>query len=355
MLLGTTTMRRVPARTRHTRIPRYVVGPKPKRRTELGLLVFASVITVALYIIAETAHKSKIPPHIGPFLGIVLGLSLAAHMANRWLAPQGNAVILPLAATAQRDRLRRHRPLGPRVRQIPGRLGGHRRRPVCRHTAGGAVLTGPREVPLPPALGGRPPAGRPPVLHADQRREAVDPLLELRVPAGRVLQNSPLHLLRLVLRLQQGTALHTDGADREPARARPPSAHPDSRGLGGRHGDHRVGGRHRIRRAALRALHRLTVDHHRPRRLPGVRLRPVRRRCHLRRALFQPGALQGRTVAQPMADQSQSRPHPARRHAVRLGRWRHRGNRSGTVPLPVPDSRDHQRPDLRRHRYRIGA
>ena len=75
-----------------------MVGPKPKRRTELGLLVFASVITVALYIIAETAHKSKIPPHIGPFLGIVLGLSLAAHMANRWLAPQGNAVILPLAA-----------------------------------------------------------------------------------------------------------------------------------------------------------------------------------------------------------------------------------------------------------------
>ncbi len=75
-----------------------MVGPKPKRRTELGLLVFASVITVALYVIAETANKSKIPPHIGPFLGIVLGLSLVAHMANRWLVPQANAVILPLAA-----------------------------------------------------------------------------------------------------------------------------------------------------------------------------------------------------------------------------------------------------------------
>ncbi len=75
-----------------------MVGPKPKRRTELGLLVFASVITVALYVIAETANKSKIPPHIGPFLGIVLGLTLVAHMANRWLVPQANAVILPLAA-----------------------------------------------------------------------------------------------------------------------------------------------------------------------------------------------------------------------------------------------------------------
>ena len=97
ILLGTTTIRRVPSRSRHTRIPRYVGGPKPKRRTELGLLVFAALLTVALYVIAELAAKSKIPPHIGPFLGIVLGLALVAHMANRWLVPQANAVILPLA------------------------------------------------------------------------------------------------------------------------------------------------------------------------------------------------------------------------------------------------------------------
>jgi cell division protein FtsW (lipid II flippase) len=73
------------------------MGPKPKRRTELGLLVFGSLLIVALYVIAELGEKSKIPPHIGPFLGIVLGLSLVAHMANRWLIPQANAVILPLA------------------------------------------------------------------------------------------------------------------------------------------------------------------------------------------------------------------------------------------------------------------
>jgi len=89
ILLVTTTIRRV--------LPRYVTGPKPKRRTELGLLVFAALLIVALYVIAELANKSKIPPHIGPFLGIVLGLALLAHMANRWLIPQANAVILPLA------------------------------------------------------------------------------------------------------------------------------------------------------------------------------------------------------------------------------------------------------------------
>ncbi len=83
---------------RHTRIPRYVFGPKPKRRTEFGLLLFGSLLVVALYVIASLGQKSKIPDNIGPFLGIVLGLALVAHMANRWLVPNANAVILPLVA-----------------------------------------------------------------------------------------------------------------------------------------------------------------------------------------------------------------------------------------------------------------
>ncbi len=73
-------------------------GPKPKRRTELGLLLFGSGLIVALYIIAALGEKSKIPDNLGAFLGIVLGLALIAHMANRWLVPNANAVILPLAA-----------------------------------------------------------------------------------------------------------------------------------------------------------------------------------------------------------------------------------------------------------------
>jgi cell division protein FtsW (lipid II flippase) len=91
-------MRPVPSRVRRTPFPRYSFGPKPKRRTELGLLLFGSGLIVALYVIAELGLNSKIPANVGPFLGIVLGLSLAAHMANRWLVPDANAVILPLAA-----------------------------------------------------------------------------------------------------------------------------------------------------------------------------------------------------------------------------------------------------------------
>ncbi len=73
------------------------MGPKPKRRTELGLLIFGAILISGLYVIAELGQHSRIPPHIGYFLGLLLGLSLVAHMANRWLIPDANAVILPLA------------------------------------------------------------------------------------------------------------------------------------------------------------------------------------------------------------------------------------------------------------------
>jgi cell division protein FtsW (lipid II flippase) len=84
----------VRSRRRVTGWPR---GAKPKRRTELGLLVFAAAITVALYVVAEVGDKNRIPEHLGPILGVILGLSLVAHIANRWLVPDANAVLLPLA------------------------------------------------------------------------------------------------------------------------------------------------------------------------------------------------------------------------------------------------------------------
>lgn len=80
------------------RLPAWRRGPKPKRRTELGLLVFASAITVALYVLASIGTTHGIPPHLGPILAVVVGMALVAHMANRWLAPNANPVILPLAA-----------------------------------------------------------------------------------------------------------------------------------------------------------------------------------------------------------------------------------------------------------------
>ncbi len=85
---------RAPAR--YHSIPRYQLGPKPKRRTELGLLVFGWVIITALYVLASLGHTSKIPPHIGPFLGVLLALTVVAHVANRWLVPNAHPVVLPI-------------------------------------------------------------------------------------------------------------------------------------------------------------------------------------------------------------------------------------------------------------------
>jgi len=70
--------------------------PHARRRTELGLLILGALIVVATYVLAVVGTTSKIPPHLGWFLAIVLGLGLVAHLANRFYAPDANPVVLPL-------------------------------------------------------------------------------------------------------------------------------------------------------------------------------------------------------------------------------------------------------------------
>jgi cell division protein FtsW (lipid II flippase) len=73
-------------------------GPNPRRRTELGLLVLSTLIIVAAYVLAAAGTTAKIPADLGPFLGIVVALALAAHLANRVYAPDANPVLLPLVS-----------------------------------------------------------------------------------------------------------------------------------------------------------------------------------------------------------------------------------------------------------------
>jgi cell division protein FtsW (lipid II flippase) len=68
------------------------------RDTELGLLGLVALVTVAAYILASLGRTASMPADIVPFLGILLGLLLVAHLATRRLAPQASPVILPLAA-----------------------------------------------------------------------------------------------------------------------------------------------------------------------------------------------------------------------------------------------------------------
>ncbi len=68
-----------------------------RRNTELGLIVLGTLVTVGAYLLASLAEDASIPANIGPFLGIVLGLQLVAHIAIRRLAPDADGTLLPIA------------------------------------------------------------------------------------------------------------------------------------------------------------------------------------------------------------------------------------------------------------------
>jgi cell division protein FtsW (lipid II flippase) len=69
-----------------------------RRTTELGLLVLGTMFVVGAYLLASVPEDSDIPTAVGPFLGIIVGLPLVAHLAVRRLAPQADGMLLPLAS-----------------------------------------------------------------------------------------------------------------------------------------------------------------------------------------------------------------------------------------------------------------
>ncbi len=68
-----------------------------RRNTELALLLMVAIVIVASYVLATLGRLSEIPANIVPFLGVILGLLLVAHVATRRLAPEADPVLLPLA------------------------------------------------------------------------------------------------------------------------------------------------------------------------------------------------------------------------------------------------------------------
>lgn len=70
---------------------------RPRRRTELGLIVLVALIVVSAYILASLGRTSEMPANAGPFLGIILGLLLLAHVALRIWAPTADSILLPMA------------------------------------------------------------------------------------------------------------------------------------------------------------------------------------------------------------------------------------------------------------------
>ncbi len=68
-----------------------------RRNAELGLVILAGLITVGLYALESLGGRASLPADIGPFLGVVLGLMIFAHLAVRRLAPTADPALLPLA------------------------------------------------------------------------------------------------------------------------------------------------------------------------------------------------------------------------------------------------------------------
>lgn len=68
-----------------------------RRNNELVLILMAAVLTIGAYLLASLGKTSDIPANLVGFLAIVLGLLLAAHVANRFLAAGADSVLMPLA------------------------------------------------------------------------------------------------------------------------------------------------------------------------------------------------------------------------------------------------------------------
>jgi peptidoglycan glycosyltransferase len=68
-----------------------------RRNNELILVVMAAMLTAGGYVLASLGRTADIPANLVPFLVIVLGLIIVAHLATRLLAAGADSVLLPLA------------------------------------------------------------------------------------------------------------------------------------------------------------------------------------------------------------------------------------------------------------------
>jgi len=67
-----------------------------ERRTELGLIALVALITGGAYALASLGRTASLPANLGPFLVMVVGLLVLAHVAVRAFAPRADPTLLPL-------------------------------------------------------------------------------------------------------------------------------------------------------------------------------------------------------------------------------------------------------------------
>ena len=74
------------------------MSPPRRRSTELGLVILALLIISGAYVLMSFGRSAALPTNIVPFLVVVMGLFVVAHLVNRRFAPNADATLLPIAA-----------------------------------------------------------------------------------------------------------------------------------------------------------------------------------------------------------------------------------------------------------------
>lgn len=71
--------------------------PKPRRRTEAGLLAVGAVVILSATLLESLAATNALPDHVVAFLVGLVAIAVGVQVVNRLLVPHADPVIVPLA------------------------------------------------------------------------------------------------------------------------------------------------------------------------------------------------------------------------------------------------------------------
>ena len=69
---------------------------KPRRRSELGLLLVGVLVVTFAYVLATLGVYDRLPVRLVTFVAILLGVAMFTNLVNRWLVPEADPVLLPV-------------------------------------------------------------------------------------------------------------------------------------------------------------------------------------------------------------------------------------------------------------------
>jgi len=69
---------------------------KPRRRSELGLLLVGMIVVSFAYVLATLGVYNRLPARFAVFVAILLGVAVLTNLVNRWLVPEADPVLLPV-------------------------------------------------------------------------------------------------------------------------------------------------------------------------------------------------------------------------------------------------------------------